>query len=77
MKKFKIEVCEKIELNHTYEIELPNDIYEDGVWDNIDMLDHGKDDIKIIIENFGGSIIKFIEDGSGEVELEVTDVEEV
>lgn len=77
MKKFKIEVCEKIELNHTYVVELPDNIYDEDVWNEIDKSSHGKDDVYVEVENFNGKIIEFIEDGSGDVQLEVIDVEEV
>ena len=77
MKKFKIEVCEKIELNHTYVVELPDDIDEEDVWNEIDKSTFGKDDIYVEVETVDGNIIEFIEDGSGDVQLEVTDVEEV
>lgn len=77
MKKFKIEVCEKIELNHTYVVELPDDIDEEDVWNEINKSTFGKDDIYVEVETVDGNIIEFIEDGSGDVQLEVTDVEEV
>lgn len=77
MKKFKIEVCEKIELNHTYVVELPDDIDEEDVWNEIDKSTFGKDDIYVEVETVDGNIIEFIEDGSGDIQLEVTDVEEV
>ena len=77
MKKFKIEVCEKIELNHTYVVELPDDIDEEDVWNEIDKSTFGKDDIYVEVETVDWNIIEFIEDGSGDVQLEVTDVEEV
>lgn len=77
MKKFKIEVCEKIELTHTYIVELPDDIDDEDVWNKIDKSDFGKDDVYAEIENVDGNILEFIEDGSGDVQLEVTDVEEV
>lgn len=77
MKKFKIEVCEKIELNHTYVVELPDDIDEEDVWNEIDKSTFGKDDIYVVVETVDGNIIEFIEDGSGDIQLEVTDVEEV
>lgn len=77
MKKFKIEVCEKIELNHTYVVELPDDIDDENVWNKIDKSIFGKDDVYYILDDFGGNIIEFIEDGSEDVQLEVTDVEEV
>lgn len=77
MKKFKIEVCEKIELNHTYVVELPDNIYDEDVWNEIDKSSHGKDDVYVEVENFNGKIIEFIEDGSGDVQLEVTDAEEI
>lgn len=77
MKKFKIEVCEKIELNHTYVVELPDDIDEEDVWNEIDKSTFGKDDVYVEVETVDGNIIEFIEDGSGDIQLEVTDVEEV
>ncbi|HBI93661.1 MAG TPA: hypothetical protein DDY58_15280 [Terrisporobacter glycolicus] len=77
MKKFKIEVCEKIELNHTYVVELPDNIYDEDVWNEIDKSSDGKDDVYTEVENVNGKIIEFIEDGSGDVQLEVIDVEEV
>ncbi|WP_343348597.1 hypothetical protein [Terrisporobacter petrolearius] len=77
MKKFKIEVCEKIELNHTYVVELPDDVDEEDVWNEIDKSSHGKDDVYVEVETVDGNIIEFIEDGSGDIQLEVTDVEEV
>lgn len=77
MKKFKIEVCEKIELNHTYVVELPDDIDDEDVWNKIDKSTFGKDDVYAEVENVEGNIVEFIEDGSGDVQLEVTDVEEV
>ena len=77
MKKFKIEVCEKIELNHTYVVELPDDVDEEDVWNEIDKSSYGKDDVYVEVETVDGNIVEFIEDGSGDVQLEVTDVEEV
>lgn len=77
MKKFKIEVCEKIELNHTYVVELPDDVDEEDVWNEIDKSSYGKDDVYVEVETVDGNIIEFIEDGSGDIQLEVTDVEEV
>lgn len=77
MKKFKIEVCEKIELNHTYVVELPDHVDEEDVWNEIDKSSDGKDDVYVEVEDVDGKIIEFIEDGSGDVQLEVTDVEEV
>jgi len=77
MKKFKIDVCEKIEFNHTYVVELPDDVDEEDVWNEIDESSHGKDDVYTEVENVDGNIIEFIEDGSGDVQLEVINVEEV
>lgn len=77
MKKFKIEVCEKIELNHTYVVELPDDIDDENVWNKIEKSIFGKDDVYAEVENVEGNIVEFIEDGIGDVQLEVTDVEEV
>ena len=77
MKKFKIQVCEKITLNHEYIIELPEDINDEEIWDKIEKSDYGKDDVYVEVENVDGNILAFSEDGSGEVELEVVYVEEV
>ena len=77
MKKFKIQDCEKIILNHEYIIELPEDINDEDIWNKIEKSDYGKDDVYVEVENVDGSVLAFSEDGSGEVELEVVYVEEV
>ena len=77
MKKFKIQVCEKIILNHEYIIELPEDINDEDIWNKIEKSDYGKDDVYVEVENVDGSVLAFSEDGSGGVELEVVYVEEV
>ena len=77
MKIIKIQVCEKITLNHEYIVELPEDINDEDIWDKIEKSDYGKDAVYVEVENVDGNILAFSEDGSGEVELEVVYVEEV
>lgn len=70
MKKFKIGVCEKIELNHEFNIELPSDVNEEEVWG---MIDTAEDRYEVygIVEKYGGKVKGFTEDGSGGVQIEV------
>lgn len=74
MKKFKINVEEKLSFNHTYNIELPKSADEEKVWREINRAED-KSDVFYIISEYGGEVIDWIEDGSPYCNLEVDDVE--
>lgn len=75
MKTFKIELFEEVEYAHEVKVELPDDVNDETVWDLVDQ-STSKDDIYSIVKSFGGSIIDFCEDQSGDTDISVTDVED-
>lgn len=75
MKTFKIELFEEVEYVHEVKVELPDDVNDETVWDLVDQ-STSKDDIYSIAKSFGGSVINFNEDQSGDTNITVTDVED-
>lgn len=72
----KFDFAEKIEFLHCVEVNTDNeDLFEEVADDVAEKIDAGdiedkKEVVRIFEETFGGDNVKFIEDGSGDIEFE-------
>lgn len=72
----KFDFAEKIELLHCVEVNTDNeDLFEEVADDVAEKIDAGdiedkKEVVRIFEETFGADNVKFIEDGSGDIEFE-------
>ena len=72
----KFDFAEKIEFLHCVEVNTDNeDLFEEVADDVAEKLDAGdiedkKEVVRIFEETFGADNVKFIEDGSGDIEFE-------
>ncbi|AAL96810.1 hypothetical protein [Clostridium perfringens] len=77
MAKFKITINEIVNFNHEMTVEAKSESELNKVLDKIEREANYRDDVDYILEEHGIKILDFNEDGSGEVNIEVPDLEEV
>ena len=75
MKKVTIEVCEKIEMNETYTLEVPEDVDIKDVIKDIDN-SNGQFDVFEIMDSYDINVTKFGEVGATLLNTTVIDVKE-
>ncbi|WWU65196.1 hypothetical protein QJR26_02115 [Clostridium baratii] len=77
MAKFKILIYEKVTFQHKMVVEAKSENELDEVLDKIEREASHRDDVDSILKNNGIKVLGFTEDGSGYVEIEILDMEEV
>ncbi|HAT4302237.1 TPA: hypothetical protein I9089_002342 [Clostridium perfringens] len=77
MAKFKITINEIVNLNHEMIVEANNEGELEDVLDKIEREAIHRDDVDYILKECGIKVLDFIEDGSGEVEIEIPDIDEI
>lgn len=77
MAKFKISIDEKVTFQHEMIVEAKSANELEEVLDQIEREARHRDDVDSILEANGIKVLEFTEDGSGDVEIEIPDMEEV
>ena len=77
MAKFKITINEIVNLNHEMTVEAKSESELDEILDKIEREADHRDDVDYILEEHGIKILDFKEDGSGEVNIEIPDMDEI
>lgn len=77
MAKFKITINEVVNFNHEMVVEAENEFELEEVLDKIERKAKHIDDVDHFLGESGIKVLDFIEDGSGEVEIEIPDLDEI
>lgn len=77
MAKFKISIDEKVTFQHEMIVEAKSANELEEVLDQIEREAIHQDEVDSILEANGIKVLEFTEDGSGNVEIEIPDMEEV
>lgn len=77
MAKFKISIDEKVTFQHEMIVEAKTENELDEVLDQIESEAIHRDEVDFILEENGIKVLEFTEDGSGSVEIEIPDMEEI
>ncbi|XZM32281.1 hypothetical protein ACSXAY_10140 [Clostridium perfringens] len=77
MAKFKITINEIVNFYHEMTVEVKSESELNKVLNKIEREANHRDDVDYILEEHGIKILDFNEDGSGEVNIETPDLEEI
>lgn len=77
MAKFKITINEVVNFNHEMTVEAKSESELNKVLNKIEKEAAHRDDVDYILEKHGIKILDFNEDGSGELEIKIPDMDEI
>lgn len=77
MAKFKITINEIVNFNHEMVVEADDEFELEEVLDKIERKANHIDDVDHFLGECGIEVLDFNEDGSGEVKIEIPDLDEI